>query len=203
MAYSSDTIAGFWPVERDATFADTTSGSVPGVSLGQSVRMFDPYWGSGEFVFVKFDTASTAVAFGSIVTWDTAFLVAKTAAAASVVSGGIVGVLASRFASNAAVTAANPLFGWAQVIGTVPATFAVAATAGAVFAGTAGNATPTAAAGKQILGAQTIVAATGTVTKVCNTTNGQTLASCAKQARALSWRCGFWNRHCCFYYRYA
>ncbi len=174
MAFASDTLVGHWPFERDATSAQgDPSLSVPGVSLGTTIAAYDSFFGAAEFVFVKFATASTAVPFGSVVIWDDAHLVAKTAAAASVVSGQPLGVLASRFPSDAAA-ATSPLFGWVCIRGRIPATFSATATTGALYLGTAGNFTPTAANGKQVLGAITLLAASNAISKVCQTQNGGT-----------------------------
>lgn len=64
-------------------------------------------------------------------------------------------------------------FGWVCVSGIVPALFSVAATVGAVFGGTAGNLTPTAAAGRHLLNATTLIAADSTWTKpATQTRNG-------------------------------
>jgi hypothetical protein len=64
--------------------------------------------------------------------------------------------------------------------GICPARFSVAATAGAVFRGTAGNATPTPAAGAQILNATTLIAAASAFTRSVTT---QTNSAILKMGR--------------------
>lgn len=64
-------------------------------------------------------------------------------------------------------------FGWIGRCGTFPVSFSVAATVGAVFGGAAGQATPTAAAGRQILNAVTFIASTGAFTRTTRTRNGR------------------------------
>ena len=74
-------------------------------------------------------------------------------------------------------TAGNvtPQGGWVMRRGICPALFSVAATAGAVYQGTAGNATPTAAAGRQILSATTLIAAASAFTRSVSTQTGSAI----------------------------
>ena len=67
---------------------------------------------------------------------------------------------------------ATAQFGWVARIGCVPVQFAVAATAGPVFGGTTGVATPTAAPGRQILNATTLVGSAASFTRTARTRNG-------------------------------
>lgn len=67
---------------------------------------------------------------------------------------------------------ATNCYGWVAAAGVVPVSFSVAATAGLVFFGAAGQASPTQANGKQILGATTLIAAAATFTKSVKTNNG-------------------------------
>lgn len=62
--------------------------------------------------------------------------------------------------------------GWVMRKGICPALFSVAATTGAVYQGTAGNATPTAANGRQILNATTLIAAASAFTRSVQTLSG-------------------------------
>ena len=78
------------------------------------------------------------------------------------------------FVTVSSFSAASP-FGWVARSGTVPVQFAVAATAGPVFAGTAGVATPTAAAGRQILNATTLVGSAAAFTRAGRTRTGLAL----------------------------
>ncbi len=70
--------------------------------------------------------------------------------------------------------------GWLLRRGIAPVSFAVAATAGAVYVGAAGQATPTAAAGKQILNATTLIAAAGSFTRTVQTRNGSPFVSMSR-----------------------
>jgi hypothetical protein len=65
--------------------------------------------------------------------------------------------------------------GWLMRSGICPALFSVAATAGLVYRGTAGNATPTQAAGAQILNATTLIAAATTFTRSVTTQTGSAI----------------------------
>lgn len=65
--------------------------------------------------------------------------------------------------------------GWVMRRGICPALFSVAATTGAVYQGTAGNATPTAANGRQILNAWTLIAAASAFTRTVTTQNGSAI----------------------------
>ena len=62
-------------------------------------------------------------------------------------------------------------FGWTCRAGVVPVAFGVAATAGAVFGGAAGVASPTPAAGRQILNAVTLIGSAGSFTRATRTVN--------------------------------
>ena len=68
-------------------------------------------------------------------------------------------------------TATNA-YGWVMASGMCPIKTSVAATVGAVFVGTAGVVSPTPAAGKALLGATCLIAASGTFTKIGTTTKG-------------------------------
>lgn len=171
MSFAQNFLGGFWPTEKDAQFTDTYNGTK--YTLGQKVAGWDPYWGHAEFIFVQFQTASTLITPGRVVTWSNTWLIALEGSVAN--SGRPIGIVASRFPSDATVSASNPLYGWVQVSGFCPATFSVAATAGTVFLGTSGNLTPTAAAGKQVLNARTEIAATGTITRTGWTKNGSNI----------------------------
>lgn len=69
-------------------------------------------------------------------------------------------------------------YGWVLRSGVHPALFSVAATVGPVYVGTAGNLTPTAAAGKQLLNATTLIAASGSFTRTVRTVNGSPRIIC-------------------------
>lgn len=79
-------------------------------------------------------------------------------------------------------TAGNvtPQGGWVMRSGICPALFSVAATAGPVYRGTAGNATPTAAAGSQILNATTLIAAASAFTRSVKTQTGSAIVQMSR-----------------------
>jgi hypothetical protein len=74
--------------------------------------------------------------------------------------------------TNFAVGSTTPQYGWVMRRGIAPVRYGVAATAGRVFASTAGLATPTAAAGVQILSATCLIAAASTFTQQGRTVVG-------------------------------
>lgn len=117
-----------------------------------------PNWGASEVMFVVNTSSSTFVP-GNLVQWDKNFAIAAAATTAN--TGAPLGVCLSTFSAGNTTRQG----GWILLSGIVPVTFSVAATAGAVFLGTSTNATPTAAAGRQILNATTVIAAAGSFTR--------------------------------------
>lgn len=121
--------------------------------------------GMGEFIYMK---SAAALACGTPVSMNSNVGVA-TALANTANLGCAIGIAANRF------TAADE-FGWVQVAGSAPVvnngTFAADA---AVFIQAAGVLSTTVAAGKQILGARSLIAAAAAFTKtLCQTTNQAT-----------------------------
>jgi hypothetical protein len=116
--------------------------------------------GGGEAIYVK---AAGTFAVGRLVHWDKDWNVLDVPNTAN--TGRSFAVCLSAF------SAASP-YGWILISGCAPVSYAVAATVGPLFVGAAGQATPTAAAGKQILGASCVVAASGSFTKSIRTVNG-------------------------------
>lgn len=134
---------------------DTTQRHV----LGTKVTAVDPFWGQGEFLYVK---SVAAVLKGSLVMWNSVYdgdLLPSTAG-----QGFPFGVAMAPMASG--------VYGWIQIAGrcvyktnaTVAADTAIAVAAAGI-AGTLAN-------GKQLLGVRNVVAATGTKTVTATTTNG-------------------------------
>lgn len=128
-------------------------------------------WGVCEVMSVS-STQSSAIIPGTVCHWDKNFRIAPTAAAASEANLGQPVCIAL---SNFGAGNVTEQYGWAIISGTCPAQFSVAATTGKVFAGTAGKLTPTAAAGVQILNAQTIIAGASTFTRSGTTRNGSSV----------------------------
>lgn len=124
-------------------------------------------WGQAELIYAA--NAGAAILPGTPVTIDKNFRVTATPAAASLAnSGRPIAVALTNFAAGSTTVQ----YGWILRRGTCPARFSVAATVGAVFCGTSGNLTPTAANGAQLLGAQTLIAGNATFTRVGRTKAG-------------------------------
>jgi hypothetical protein len=127
--------------------------------LGMTVMAVDPFWGTGEFIYVK---SADALLKGSLTMWDEAYngvLLPTTT-----LQGFPFGVAMAPIPSGS--------FGWLQISGrcvyktnsTVAADVAIAVNA----AGIAG----TLVAGKQLVNVRNRISATGTVTGSALTTNG-------------------------------
>jgi hypothetical protein len=130
-----------------------------------------PNWGYAEVMCVKNTSSSTFIP-GKLVQVDKNFAIALNATTDN--TGAPLAVTLSNFSAGD-VTAQ---IGFVLISGVAPVTFSVAATAGQVFLGTAGNASPTANTGGQILNATTIIAAAGNFTRTVTTTSGQSFARC-------------------------
>ena len=137
-------------------FAPDTTQRQP---LGQVVMAVDPFWGTGEFLYIK---SNDAILKGSLVTWDETYQ--GTLLPSTTLQGFPFGVAMAPTASGK--------FGWLQLSGrcvyqtnaTVAADTAIAVAA----AGIAG----TLVAGKQLVNTRNRVAATGTLTGTATTQNG-------------------------------
>jgi len=124
-------------------------------------------WGLCELIYVA--NASVAILPGTMLAIDKNFRVVATAAAATVANTGApVFVALTHFT----VGSTTEQYGWALRRGVCPVRTSVAATAGRVFAGTAGVMTPTAAAGVQVLNAICLIAGASTFTRAGTTRNG-------------------------------
>lgn len=140
-------------------FAPDTSQRQP---LGMVVTAVDPFWGTGEFVYVK---SNDAILKGSLVTWDEAYL--GTLTPSTTLQGFPIGVAMAPMASGT--------FGWLQLSGrAVYKTNATVAADAAIAVAAAGIAGAS-AAGKQIVNARNRISATGTVTVSVATTNGNNI----------------------------
>lgn len=126
--------------------------------LGMVVTAVDPFWGTGEFVYIK---SNDAILKGSLVMWDEAYLGALLPT--TTLQGFPFGVAMNAIPSLS--------FGWLQIGGrcvyktnaTVAADVAVAVAA----AGIAG----TLVAGKQLVNTRNRISATGTKTFTANSVN--------------------------------
>ena len=122
-------------------------------------------WGIAELIYVR--NVGVAILPGTLVVLDKNF--SATATAASEANTGRPVFVA---VTNFAVGSTTPQYGWVARRGIVPVRYSVAATAGRVFGGTAGVATPTAAVGVQILNAICLTAAAATFTRAGVTRTG-------------------------------
>jgi hypothetical protein len=134
--------------------------SVQQQALGTMLTGVDPFWGMGEFIYLK---SNDAIVKGSVLTWDqnnVATLVPNTANTGFPIAVAIPGA------------AAAGTFFWAQVGGLAVyktnATVAANAAIGVAAAGILGTNT----AGKQVLNCKNLISATGTATVTANTVLG-------------------------------
>jgi len=127
-----------------------------------------PNWGRCELMYVRYIGAA-AILPGRLVHLDKDFTISDVPTGSSN-SGRPVGVALTSFSAGNVI----PQGGWVMLSGIAPVQYAVAATAGQVFASgaSAGQATPTAAAGRQLLNANCLIAAAGNFTRNVKTTNG-------------------------------
>lgn len=127
--------------------------------LGLSITAVDPYWGQGEFIYLK---SNAAVIKGSLVIWNELYnsvLLPSTAG-----QGFPFGVAMNNAASGT--------YFWAQISGrAVYKTSATVAADTVVGIGAAGIVAAN-SAGKQLLNTRNVVAATGTTTVTAQTQNG-------------------------------
>lgn len=127
-----------------------------------------PNWGVCDLLYVV-NTSATTFLPGKLVHIDKNFAISEVPSTPGL--GRPIYVTLSRFSAGDTTTQG----GWVIRRGICPITFSVAATTGAVYIGTAGNATPTAATGKQILNATTLIAAAGSFTRSVTTQTGKSL----------------------------
>lgn len=134
---------------------DTTSRQ----QLGIILVGVDPYWGTGEFIYIK---SNDAILKGSLVMWDETYQ--GTLLPSTTLQGFPFGVAMAPMASGT--------YGWLQIGGRAVyktnATVAADAAIAVAAAGTAGAS----ATGKQLVNTRNRVSATGTVALNANLTNG-------------------------------
>lgn len=134
--------------------------------LGVVIPAVDPYWGFGEFMYVK---SADAILKGSVCMWDEAFNSALLPSA--VTQGFPFGVAMAPMASGT--------YGWIQLRGrAVYKTNATVAADGVLAIAAAGILGAT-ATGKQVLGIRNRIAATGTTTVIATMNAGQNKFVCS------------------------
>lgn len=131
-----------------------------GNSVDYSTTAGVPNGGGAEFIYAK---AVGTIPSGSLVHVDKDWNILVTPVTAN--TGRPCYVAVNDF------TATNA-YGWLMASGICPIKTSVAATVGPVFVGTAGVVSPTPAAGKALLGATCLIAASGSFTKIGTTTKG-------------------------------
>lgn len=125
--------------------------------LGSIIEFVDPFFGGGEAIFVSFP-ASTALAVGTSVVWDTNY--SATAVPNTANLGQPVALVL-----NAVPSVASVQYGWAVIAGKFPAWSGASVAANAAIGITAAGKLGAVSAGKQILNAKVQAAATTTVAK--------------------------------------
>lgn len=136
------------------------------MQLGLKVAAVDPFWGYGEFIYIK---SNDAILKGSLVAYNGATMAAGTATAKQ-------GVLLPSTAGQgfpfgvAMAPMASGTYGWIQVAGTVVYKTNATVAADTAVAVAAAGIVGTLANGKQLVNCRNTVAATGTNTAIVNTT---------------------------------
>jgi hypothetical protein len=123
-------------------------------------------WGEADLLYVS-SVAAAAILPGTLVVLDKNFRIAATAASEAN-TGRPVFVALTAFQ----IGSTTEQYGWVLRRGICPVAYSVAATTGNMYGGTAGEATPTAAAGVQILNARCLIAAVSTFTRSVLTRTG-------------------------------
>ncbi len=134
-------------------------------TLGINTTASVPNWGTCELMYVVNRSSSTFIP-GRLVHIDKDFGILDMPNTAG--TGRPVAVCLTNFSAGN-VTAQG---GWVMLAGIAPVSYSVAATTGLVYFGAAGQASPTQAAGKQILNATCLIAAAGSFTRTVTTLNG-------------------------------
>jgi hypothetical protein len=135
--------------------------------LGARLAAFDTYYGSGEYIYLL--NGATALPTATVVQWDKDFVAVANPATAN--TGAPVGFTGQ----NPAVPIGA--YFWAQVTGKLPvlsATSVAALTPIGIHASTAGSLN-TMGNGRQLLNANVVLAATGTIVKTAQTLNGSSV----------------------------
>ncbi len=139
------------------------------VTLGTIISGNDPYWGGGEYIYLKMPITTTTPA-GSLLAYDVATAFTATLLANADGTAKSFAVLVNALAPVAVTDA--PQYGWAKIAGYAPvwsdASIAADTTASVVAAGQAGAA----ATGQQLQGFRVTKPATGSdVVKAAGTVN--------------------------------
>jgi len=123
-------------------------------------------WGACELMYVS-SVGAGVILPGTLVVVDKNFRITATAASEANTGRTVYVAL-----TNFAIGSTTEQYGWILRKGICPIRYSVAATAGNVYGGTAGVATPTPAIGVQILNARCLIAAAATFTRAGKTQIG-------------------------------
>lgn len=158
--------ASLSPVLGSQPFNDWfTPDTVQRHPLGATIPAVDPFWGFGEFMYIK---SNDAILKGSAVAWDEVYQ--GTLLPSAVTQGFPFGI------AMAPIPSAS--YGWIQLRGrAVIKTNATVAADGVLAVAAAGILGAT-ATGKQVLNIRNRIAATGTKTFTANTVNGSATLMC-------------------------
>lgn len=124
-------------------------------------------WGQCRLMYVS--SISTAILPGYVCVYDRRFNLYSASSGATVANSGQSMFIAL---SNFALGSTTEQFGWILISGVCPVKYSVAATAGAVYVGTSGQCTPTAAAGAQLLNADCKITGAAAFTRSGTTKTG-------------------------------
>ena len=134
-------------------------------TLGTVTTANVPNWGQVELLYVANRSSSTFIP-GRLVHVDKDFGLLDMPNTGN--TGRPVAVCLTHFSAGNV----TPQGGWVLLSGMCPVSYSVAATAGAVYFAAAGQATPTLTAGKQIVNATCLIAASGSFTRPVTTVTG-------------------------------
>lgn len=132
-----------------------------------------PNWGVCELLYVV-NTSSSTFNPGRLVHIDSNFAILDMPNTAN--TGRPLYVTLTRFAAGNTTRQG----GWVLRSGIAPVQYSAAATAGAMYFAAAGQATPTLTAGKNILNASCLIAASGSFTRTVQTQSGSSLVKVAR-----------------------
>lgn len=155
-------LAGTQPF-NDWFTADTTQRQ----PLGLTVMAVDPYWGTGEFIYVL---SADAILKGSLVMWDEAYNGALLPT--TTLQGFPFGVAMGPMPSGK--------YGWLQISGRCVWKTSATVAADAAVAIAAAGVVGASATGKQLVNVRNRVSATGTTTVAVTTQNGTNVLFAAK-----------------------
>jgi hypothetical protein len=155
---------GNQPIQYSGLTVDTTPTQVPGTVL----PALDPWWGAGEFIYIR---AAGAIPAFNLVTITPTFQSSLNSYRYDAVVAPNTANL-GRMLAVAVKTMAEGDYGWAQISGITPVSCAASVAADTAFGIAAAGQGGAIANGKQVVNARVLVAAAATVAKTNCTTIG-------------------------------